>query len=60
MEDIRTLIRIQQETYALPVAYGYFCDELENLLQFVFGLREQPEEVGGEETDEKRLLRAEE
>ena len=58
MEDIRTFIGIQQETYELPTAYAYFCEEFENLLQYVFGLRERPEAVGGEETDEKRLLRA--
>lgn len=58
MEDIRRLIGIQQETYDFPVAYAYFCEEFENLLQFVFGLRDAPAAVGGEETDEKRLLRA--
>lgn len=57
MEDIRRLIGIQQETYDFSVAYAYFCEEFENLLQYVFGLREKPEAVGGEETDEKRLLR---
>lgn len=59
LEDIRMMIGIQKETYELEVAYTYFCEEFENLLQFVFGLREQAEKVGsGEETDEKRLLRA--
>lgn len=58
MEDIRLLIGIQRETYSLPAAYNYFCEEFENLLQYVFGLREQPETVGSGESDEKRLLRA--
>lgn len=58
MEDIRALIGIQRATYALPTAYDYFCAEFENLLQYVFGLREHPATVGGKETDEKRLLRA--
>lgn len=59
LEDIRMMIGIQQETYDLQVAYTYFCEEFENLLQYVFGLREQAEKVGtGEESDEKRLLRA--
>ena len=57
MDDIRMLIGIQQKTYALSAAYTYFCDEFENLLQYVFGLGEQPAAVGGMETDEKRLLR---
>ena len=58
MEDIRRLIAVQRATYELPTAYAYFCEEFENLLQYVFGLRDRPAEAGGEETDEKRLLRA--
>lgn len=58
MEDIRRLIAIQQGSYELAAAYDYFCEEFENLLQYVFGLRPAPAAVGGEETDEKRLLRA--
>ena len=33
MDDIRTLISIQQETYDLPTAYHYFCEEFENLIR---------------------------
>lgn len=60
LEDIRMLIDLQRETYELTRAYTYFCEEFENLLQYVFGLRERPARVGGTETetDEKRLLRA--
>lgn len=57
MEDIRTLIRLQQETYPGRVAYDYFCLELENVLQHIFGLKPELETVGEDDTDEKLLLR---
>ncbi len=57
MEDARFLMDIQRESYTLEVAYDYFCSEFENLLQFVYGLKEQPDSVGGAETPEKKLLR---
>lgn len=57
MEDIRLLIDIQQDSYSLAVAYDYFCDELENLLQFVCGLKEAPDRVGRDHSPQKELLR---
>lgn len=57
LEDIQLLIRIQQITYAPEVAYNYFCCELENVLQVVFGLKDTLDEVGVEHTDAKVMLR---
>lgn len=57
MEDIRLLMDIQKDSYELGVAYDYFCDELENLLQFVSGVKTAPDFVGHEETAQKQLLR---
>lgn len=58
MEDIRMLISLQQQTYALPVAYDYFCEEFENLLQVVFGLKSEPDKVGVDSSRQKEILRA--
>ena len=58
LEDIRLLCELQRETYPDERAYDYFCDELENMLYAVFGLKEEPEEVGIDSTDEKILLRS--
>lgn len=58
MDDIRTLISIQQETYDLPTAYHYFCEEFENLIRYVFGASDRLESVGLDQTDEKKLLRS--
>lgn len=58
MDDIRTLISIQQETYDLPTAYHYFCEEFENLIRYVFSASDRLESVGSDQTDEKKLLRS--
>ena len=57
MDDIRLLIDIQQRTYDQVVAYNYFCDEFENLIQYVFGNRKELLEVGVDHSEEKELLR---
>ena len=51
------MIDLQKSSYELSVAYDYFCDELENLLQYICGLRETPARVGITNTQEKELLR---
>ena len=57
LEDIRLMVQIQKSSYELQVAYDYFCDEMENLLQYVCGLRESPAVVGTTSSQEKELLR---
>ena len=57
MDDIRLLMDVQRDSYSLSVAYDYFCDEFENLLQFVCGLKQMPDRVGHDDTAEKELLR---
>lgn len=57
MEDIKLLIEIQKESYEAKTAYNYFCSELENILSYVFEIRETIDVVGEKETEERRLLR---
>ena len=57
MDDIRLLMDVQRDSYSLSVAYDYFCDEFENLLQFFCGLKQMPDRVGHDDTAEKELLR---
>ncbi len=57
LEDIRLMIDVQRDSYPLDVTYDYFCDELENLLQYVCGMKEAPEAVGSTHTAQKELLR---
>ena len=58
MENITALAEQQRKTYTVPVAYDYFCMELENMLYFVFGLTDTVEEVGVTSTHQKNMLRS--
>ena len=57
LEDIRLMMEVQKSSYELRVAYDDFCDEIENLLQYVCGLREAPAVIGTTQSQEKELLR---
>ena len=57
MDDIRLIINIQKRTYSVQRAYDYFCSELENVLAYTLGQKEELETVGTENTDEKIMLR---
>lgn len=57
MDDIRLLFEMQRKTYDSKKAYDYFCNEFENALQFVFGVKEQLDTVGKDSNDTKTMLR---
>lgn len=57
MEDIRLFMEVQKKTYSAQRAYDYFRDELENVLQYVFGVKETLDTVGVDDTLEKDMLR---
>ena len=57
MEDIRLLFQLQKESYTPQQAYDYFCTELQNVLLFVFGLKDGLDNVGVTNTETKNLLR---
>ena len=57
LDNLYRFIRLQEQTYPAERAYNYLCDEFENLLQFVFGLKESIDYVGIDSTDEKIMLR---
>jgi len=57
MDDIAALFDMQKKLYSLPRAYDYFCNELENMLTYVYGLKDIPDDVPAEHTVEQRLLR---
>lgn len=60
MDNIARMIDRQRQYYPAERAYDYFCDELENLLQCTFGLKEKPEETGtpDEQSETKTMLRS--
>ena len=57
LEELQKLIDMQKQTYTAERAYAYFCKELENIVFYVFGHKEQLDTVGTDDTDEKMLLR---
>lgn len=58
LDNLIRFIQIQQRSYTTETAYNYLCDELENMLGYVFGLKDSPDSVGSDSTDEKFMLRA--
>ncbi|MBQ3503411.1 MAG: DUF1836 domain-containing protein [Oscillospiraceae bacterium] len=58
LDSLTLLIRLQQRTYSTERAYEYLCNEFENILQHVFGLKQDIDTVGIDSTDEKFMLRA--
>jgi len=60
LENVSKLFQIQRdhEGYTDEVAYNYFCEELENILYFRFGLRDTISEVGVTDSLEKEMLRS--
>ena len=56
LDALTNFIQVQKQSYSLPVAYDYFCTQLESMLQFTFELTDTIEIAGEDSTDEKRLL----
>ncbi len=56
LDNIRCLITLQQQTYESHVAYDYFCCEFENILQYVFGIKDTMEPPEPESNDMKVLF----
>ena len=60
MENIARLFEMQKKMYTAEIAYDFFCEELENMLQYTFGLKECLDEVGTPEdrSETKAMLRS--
>ena len=57
LDELKLFIALQKKTYPPKKAYNYFCEELENILAVVFGLKPGADVVGVENTQEKEMLR---
>lgn len=58
LENIATLFVLQLKEYPDPVAYDYFCMELENMVSFQFGLKDSVDKIGTTSSDSKKMLRS--
>ena len=56
LDALTNFIKVQQKTYDLRTAYNYFAAEFENVLLYTFELKDTMDNVGQDDTDEKRLL----
>lgn len=56
LDEISWVIRLQKQSYESERAYEYFCMELQNVLFYVFGLKDTLENLGSDHTDEKTIL----
>ncbi|MBQ8003236.1 MAG: DUF1836 domain-containing protein [Clostridia bacterium] len=57
MEDIKLLIEMQKATYEPQVAYNYLVEEFENVVGYVFGLKDEMEKIGENNHETKMMLR---
>lgn len=57
LNNLVRFIELQKRSYPTEKAYDYLCDELENMLGYVFGLKDHADNVGEDSTDEKFMLR---
>ena len=58
IDDVAMLYEKQRELYDIPTAYAYFCEEFENMLLYISGLKEQVDNVGVTESKLKTTLRS--
>lgn len=58
MDNIVRMFAMQRSEYTVQQAYDYFCEELENLVYFTFGMKDEVDEVGTTSTAAKDMLRS--
>ena len=57
LEHVQLLRELQEKSYTKEIAYNYFCAELENVLECVFGIKDELLDVGVTTSDEKTMFR---
>lgn len=57
LDNLALFIAMQKRTYTPERAYDYICMEFENVLQYVFGIKQGIDTIGEDSSDEKVMLR---
>lgn len=57
LENIQTLFALQKQYYTPQRAYEYYCAEFENVLFYIFGLKDHVDNVGDDNSELKQMLR---
>lgn len=58
IEFMGRIFEKQRQIYDVPTAYDYFCCELENVLQYLAGLKSELDTIGVTNTELKDVLRS--
>lgn len=58
IEFMGRIFEKQRQIYDVPTAYNYFCCELENVLQYLAGLKSELDTIGVTNTELKDVLRS--
>ena len=58
MENVASLFEYQKSTYSVERAYNFFCNELENMLKFIFEIEKEPPAMSGNEPFATKTLRS--
>lgn len=58
LENIAMLFQYQQKVYTDKVAYDYFCNKLESMLFYQFGIKDSVDIIGTTDSIEKNMLRS--
>lgn len=56
LEELKRCFALQQDTYPLDVAYNYMCEEFENILQYVFEIKNKTDKIGTTDSETKTLF----
>lgn len=55
MDNIKLLMDLQKQNYDSQRAYDYFACEFENILQYVFGIKDTLDTIGEDQNETKAL-----
>ena len=56
LENVSLMLEMQRQSYSTPVAYDYMCDELENMILYIFGFKKAMDKCGETQSEEKNIL----
>lgn len=56
LENVNLMLEMQKQSYTVPIAYDYMCDELENMILYIFGFKNKMDKCGETESNEKTVL----
>ena len=56
MENLNLFIAMQKQSYDAEKAYNYFCVEVENVMEYVFGVKDTLDDIGSQQDSEEKVM----